>query len=71
MTDEVQRPINVDLVATKTTNYLLGALNNSKAHLGELLAKSRDFDGYDEAMRFLEGMREAILDYDETRSNEQ
>lgn len=59
------RPINVGLVKSKTTNYLLGALNNSKAHAGELLSKSEDFDGYKEVIAFLDGMREAILDYDE------
>ena len=57
--------MNVSLIQSKTTNYLLGALNNTRAHAGELLAKTKDFEGYEELLKYLDGMKEAILDYDE------
>ena len=57
--------INTQLVKGKTISYLLGALNNSKAHAGELLAKTEDFDGYKDLIAFLDELRESIVEFED------
>ena len=60
-----QQTINVEMVKGKTISYILNALNNSKAHAGELLAKTEDFEGYRELMVFLDGFKDIVIELEE------
>ena len=59
------QPINVELVKGKTISYILGALNNSKGHAGELLSKTKDFEGYERLIKFIDEFKETVIEFEE------
>lgn len=58
----INNKIYVEKIKEDTIDFLLKAVGNTKGHIGELLAKTDDKEGYYEIKEFIDAL-EANLEY--------
>ena len=59
--------IHVDKLMNNTIQFMLTSLTKTEAHVGQLLAKTGDKPGYEDATVAIDGLKELILDYRDER----
>ena len=59
--------ILVDKLMNNTIQFMLTSLTKTEAHVGQLLAKTGDKPGYENAMMAIDNLKELILDYRDER----
>ena len=59
--------IHVDKLMNNTIQFMLTSLTKTEAHVGQLLAKTSDKPGYENAMVAINDLKELILDYRDER----
>ena len=59
--------IHVDKLMNNTIQFMLTSLTKTEAHVGQLLAKTGDKPGQENAMTAIDGLKELILDYRDER----